>query len=420
MADMIHNDATKDFVLRHRDDDVRMLALQKNVSPDVDLPFALLQIAGWQTARRKLPSWAAKEDIVYPVHLSMEQCSSEAAAEYKSRLITDFFRKKSTSDEGKATISGGFIDLTGGLGVDFSFIARNFEDSTYVEKDEQLCDIARHNLPVLGLPESKIVNADGIGYIRDTNRHFSLIFMDPARRDSNGGKVVAISDCTPDVVGNLDLLMSKTDALLVKLSPMLDRHKAVGDLRGFVKDVHIVSVDNECKELLLLLCNYTSEETKEHSRLRIICTNITGSTGQDIFSYYADEAVGTIPLYKDFSAEYLYEPNASIMKAGCFDILADRMQVRPVSNNSHLFVSDKKICDFPGRRFRILRTTSMNKKELRSALAGIDRANISTRNFPMKAEELKKKLKLKDGGGIFIFGTTDNDSRHLLFICESI
>jgi hypothetical protein len=426
---MGRNTATLEFIRRHADDDVRQLALRGTKDADVDLPFALDQIAGRQTARRKLPTWAATEGIVYPPHLSMEQCSSETTARYKAQLISNLLnttnylrpfgseqkatgtRPKDGNPEVERQLQTSFIDLTGGLGVDFSFLARVFDQAVYVEQQTDLCDAARHNMRLLGLEKAEIVCADGTDYLRQTTRHYTLIYIDPARRDVHGGRTFAISDCTPDVLTLLDELMAKSDVLLLKLSPMLDWRKAISDIgEQWVREVHIVSVGNECKELLLLL--FPGEG------LRVVCVN-------DCQVFESNGANGTEPHepYEPYGPHgpfprFLYEPNASIMKAGCFDEVAERFSVSQIAPNSHLFLADRLVADFPGRAFEVLAVTTMNKHELKEKLLGIEKANIAVRNFPLSVAELRRRLKISEGGSTYIFATTLKGKRHALLICS--
>ena len=396
------NKATKDFIREHADADVRQLALQGKKNPEVDMTYALEQIAGRQKSKTKLPSWAKVDGIVYPPHISMEQCSSEQTARYKAEVVMSANR---------------FVDLTGGFGVDFSFIAKKFKHAVYVERQEHLCDITSENFRLLGLDNAEVVNADGIEYLHQID-DADLIFIDPARRDDNGGRTYGIADCTPNVLEVLDELMQKTDVLLLKLSPMLDWRKAVKDIGG-ASEVHIVSVDNECKELLIMVKH-------DAQPIKVVCVNLLSNGNREVFefgeseSHFNDGELNSPRLNPQFESHYLFEPNASIMKAGCFDELQARYPIAQLDNNSHLFVSDHEIPGFPGRQFEILRSTSMNKRELKETLAGIDKANIAVRNFPVSVAELRKKLKLKDGGDVFIFATTVAKEGHQLFICRKI
>ena len=419
------NQATQDFIRQHQDDDVRQLAFLGSKYPEVDMPFALDQIRGRKMARVKLPRWASIDGIIYPPHISMEQCSSEATALYKAELaerllnqqkikICEFTTKdtvapKFAKNEGTCENQGkvGFADLTGGFGVDFSYIAERLGvRAMYVERQEHLCEKAKENFLRLGLANAEVKNGDGIEVLH-TLEHLSLIFIDPARRDDAGNKVVSLKDCTPDVTILQEEMLSKADYVVIKLSPMLDWHRAVNEL-SHVREVHIISVNNECKELLLVL------SARNMGDLRIYCVN----DAQSFVCEESDMEASSVKIAPSTLEEmqYLYEPNASLMKAGCFGVLSGRYDARMLSKNSHLFVSREPITAFPGRSFRIIAVSSFNKKELKRHLSGITKANIATRNFPLSVAELRKRLKLKDGGETYIFATTLSDESHVLVI----
>lgn len=523
----IMNQATLDFIRQHQDDDVRQLAFLGGKYPEVDMPFALDQIRGRKMARVKLPRWASIDGIIYPPHISMEQCSSEQTALYKAELAARLLGLSPSSSEngeekekesenasnlhlfeicefaGKGAVDSefakneatckkqqilteseenvneikeepyegdfseeiGFVDLTGGFGVDFSYIASRLDvKSMYVERQAHLCEAAKENFGRLGLKNAIVKNGDGIevlhsfaskkeaaasdslGITEDqsqsllkTNLGLKLIFIDPARRDDAGNKVVSLKDCTPDVTLLQEEMLSKADYVIIKLSPMLDWHRAVSEL-NCVQEVHIISVNNECKELLLVLsarnmddmrassadgesgedeidgAEGTDGEVKHAGNLRIYCIN-------DAQSFVCDELdmeSSSVKIAPSTLEEmlYLYEPNASLMKAGCFSVLSERYGARMLSKNSHLFVSREPITVFPGRSFRIIVVSSFNKKELKRHLSGITKANIATRNFPLSVAELRKRLKLKDGGETYIFATTLSDESHVLMITE--
>ena len=391
------NEATLQYVRQHADDDVRLLALRGSKDEQVDMHMALQQIQGRQTARMKLPSWARIDELVYPPHINMEQCSSEQTARYKASICR---RVVGTVPDTS------LVDLTGGLGVDCCFMSDAFSRTTYVERNTQLFDIASRNLRVLQ-KDVECVNADGTEFFR-TLPHVSMFFLDPARRDDHGSRTYGISDCTPNVLGLKDELMSKADHVLLKLSPMLDWRKAVGDLgRHFIREVHIVAVGGECKELLLLLSS-KGEGTE------VFCVN-----DDNVFRFSDEDAVSPLPFPETVSSGmYLYEPHAAMMKAGCFGLLSQRFAVTPLAQNSHLFVSDSLVEDFPGRSFVIDAVSSLNKRELRAALSDISRANVSVRNFPLSVAELRRRLKLADGGPVYIFATTLASGLHVLLICH--
>lgn len=508
----IMNQATLDFIRQHQDDDVRQLAFLGSKYPEVDMPFALDQIRGRKMARVKLPRWASIDGIIYPPHISMEQCSSEQTALYKAELAARLLGLSPSSSEngeekekesengsnlhlseicefaGKGTVDSefakneatckkqqilteseenvneikekphggdfseetGFVDLTGGFGVDFSYIASRLGvKSMYVERQAHLCEAAKENFGRLGLKNAIVKNGDGIevlhsfaskkeaaasdslGITEDqsrsllkTNLGLKLIFIDPARRDDAGNKVVSLKDCTPDVTLLQEEMLSKADYVIIKLSPMLDWHRAVSEL-NCVQEVHIISVNNECKELLLVLSARNmggmealsaDGEVKHSGNLRIYCVNDAQSFVCDELDIESSSVRIAPPVLEEM--QYLYEPNASLMKAGCFGVLSGRYDARMLSKNSHLFVSQAPIEAFPGRSFRIIAISSFNKKELKRHLSGITKANIATRNFPLSVAELRKRLKLKDGGETYIFATTLSDESHVLVITE--
>ena len=513
----IMNQATLDFIRQHQDDDVRQLAFLGSKYPEVDMPFALDQIRGRKMARVKLPRWASIDGIIYPPHISMEQCSSEQTALYKAELAARLLGLSPSSSEngeekekesenasnlhlseicefaGKGAVDSefakneatckkqqilteskeivneikegpregdfseeiGFVDLTGGFGVDFSYIASRLGvKSMYVERQAHLCEAAKENFGRLGLKNAIVKNGDGIEVLHSflpkkkdaasaddslgiiygqplslpkTNLGLKLIFIDPARRDDAGNKVVSLKDCTPDVTLLQEEMLSKADYVIIKLSPMLDWHRAVSEL-NCVKEVHIISVNNECKELLLVLsarnmdemeassADGAAGEVKHAGNLRIYCVNDAQSFVCDELDMESSSVKIAPPVLEEM--QYLYEPNASLMKAGCFSVLSERYGARMLSKNSHLFVSMEPIEDFPGRSFRIIAISSFNKKELKRYLSGITKANIATRNFPLPVAELRKRLKLKDGGETYIFATTLSDESHVLVITE--
>ncbi|WP_432298698.1 THUMP-like domain-containing protein [Bifidobacterium pseudocatenulatum] len=464
---------TADFVAAHRTEDVRQLALKAKRVEGLDLPLALDQIAGWQIACKKLPQWASCEGIIYPPHISMEQCSSQFTAQYKSEIAQTLLTpavtvrarmsdsaesdNQTTKSEPQLSNSGesdncevemclrmsdsaesdtqetktgvrvsdspesdtlvarsSMVDLTGGFGVDFSYLARGFSQATYVERQRHLCDLAEHNMAALGLDQARIVCGDGVEYLRQMDP-VDFIYLDPARRDEHGSRTYAIEDCTPNVLELRDLLLAKSQCTLVKLSPMLDWRKAVADFDGTVREVHIVATGNECKELLLVLGQQVHEEP---SAPRVFCVNDNQRIDYDSAAYTQGLRIGGKPLPE--AKNYLYEPNASIMKAGCFDLVEERFGVAQVGPSSHLFVSATPVADFPGRGFAIEAIGGMNKKDIKRLLNGTKQANIAVRNFPLTAPQLRKKLKLADGGPVYLFGTTMQGCDHVLLRTSKI
>mgnify|MGYP000531474523 CR=1 FL=1 len=482
------NDVTRAFAEAHRNEDVRDLALKTKRTADLDLPAALDQIAGWQIARNKLPQWAACADIVYPAHISMEQCSSQFTAQYKAEIARRLLRSLPQS-AGQTANDATMTDLTGGFGVDFSYLAREFGHATYVERQSHLCELAAHNMAALGLTQAQVVCGDGVEYLR-AMEPAQLIYIDPARRDEHGARTYAIEDCTPDVLALRDLLLAKARYVMIKLSPMLDWRKAVDDFAGTVAEVHIVSTGNECKELLLVLgrpaqvdardgvdgagshrrpaahahmgqmdirARQTSSDKTPLARTRVeqmnggmdladtvgsfdgeseaertvaashdgryaaphvFCVNDDQRIDYDSAAYTQGLRIGGKPLPE--AKNYLYEPNASIMKAGCFDLVEERFGVTQVGPSSHLFVSATPVADFPGRGFAIEAIGGMNKKDIKRLLNGTKQANIAVRNFPLTAPQLRKKLKLADGGPVYLFGTTMQGCDHVLLRTSKI
>ncbi len=433
---------TSEFVKQFRESDPRKLALQASHYPDVDMPYALNQIQGWQTAQRKLPSWAACDGVVYPPHLNMEQCSSEPTARYKQQVARRWAERIPNASRTSMT------DLTGGFGVDFSFTSRCFDCATYVERNASLCEVVGANLPRLGIRNAQVKCAEAEAVLEQMEPQ-TMIFLDPARRDEHGAKTVLIADCTPDVCQLLPSLMQKSQFVMLKLSPMLDWHKAIVDLDGKVREVHIVSADGECKELLLVLAPDGKPEvqvfcvdilSKPDSQgvyprsefVYSIATNVQEEVMEN--NSKSENSTSAQPTNSTFNIQhstlppatnstfniqhstFLFEPNASVMKAGCFDEIARAYGICAISRNSHLFLSDHEIDGFPGRTFVIDAVTTMNKRQLRQTLSGMKQANIAVRNFPLSVAELRKRLKLNDGGDTYIFATTTSEGDHILML----
>lgn len=391
------NQDTLLFIEQHANDDVRQLALAGHKYPHVDMPWALNQIRGRQIATVKLPLLARISGIHYPAHLSMEQCSSQTAAHYKLRVARSL-----TGNAERRSIT----DLTGGFGIDFLAISTAFRQATYVERSPELCALMQHNLGVLGR-EAQVMCMEAeqaIGSIEPQ----TLIYIDPARRNAAGGRTYAIADCTPDVLTLMTRMLEKARWVMVKLSPMLDWHQAVKAL-GCVSQVHIVSVNGECKELLLV-CT-----AQQQDNLTIFCAD-----NRKVWTFTPTAATPIYTKEPIAAGQYLYEPNASVMKSGLMAQVCLQYHTQMIAPNSNLFISQEPVDGFPGRRFHIKAVSTLNKKQLRTTLAGIDRANITVRNMPLSVDYLRKKLHLKDGGGTYIFGTTAQDGNHILLVCEKI
>lgn len=423
----------KQFIQGHREDDVRQLALQADRYHDIDMPTALTQIAGWQSIRNKVPTWAACDDIIYPTHLPLEQCSSEVTAIYKYGIVSKLGEHVS------------FADLTGGFGIDCWFMSHAFQHTTYIERQEELVHIAQHNFHALNsktFPSNQetqavfnlsgenyplsnarqqeatglsfdFIHNDSITWLTESQKQFSWFFIDPARRDSHGGKTVAISDCEPDVSKLEEMLVSKASHVMIKLSPMLDLDLALNQLKH-VAEAHIISVDNECKELLLIL---SKDVITDIDQTPIHCVNIK-KDGMQTFAFNKAEEQQTAYSIASEIGHYLYEPNASILKAGAYRYLAKHYGVLKLHANSHLYTTDKLIGDFPGRIFKVEGFCNFGKKELKTMLADCTKANITVRNFPASVADLRKRLHLQEGGDTYLFATTLHPVQKILIKCK--
>lgn len=381
-----------------RTENISRLALRLSGNPDA--AFLLRQVEGWQRLSVKVPSWAAVDALHYPHRLALEQCSGEAAARYKAELVSRLFPNGAEA----------MADLTGGLGVDFSFVARHFKRAAYVERQEELCNLAMHNFPLLGLHHALVHHADGVEYLRQMSP-VDLLFLDPARRDAAGRKTVLLEDCEPNVIELLPLLLEKSKVCILKLSTMLDLHQALQALEC-VREVHVFAERGECKDLLLVL---QSGYNNSHTPAVIYCAD----DAQRFFFTVAEEASAT-PSYTSTLGTYLYEPSAAVMKAGAFKQVAVNFAVKKLHPNSHLYTSDTLHADFPGRSFIIERTCGFGKRELKTFCADTPQANLTVRNFPTTVADLRKRLKLREGGDVYLFATTLADESHCLIACRKV
>ena len=386
--------ATKVFIEQHRNEDVRTLALQGKRYPDVNIREAATQIEGWQLACEKLPAWASTAGIIYPPKISMEQCSSESTAKYKASIM-----------EG-----GKFADMTGGFGIDFSYVCHNFNEAFYIERNERLCEIARSNFLQLGLDHATVMNGNSEELLASLP-DLDWILIDPARRDGDGRKVVALSDCEPDVVQLEEQMLTKAANVMIKCSPMLDTTLACRQLNN-VGAVYVVAVNNECKELLIVLGRNKTDDYSIH------CVNILKESMQQFVFTQADEVSSSINYSKEVG-KYLYEPNSTIQKAGCPRVLSERMSIKKLHANSQLYTADNLVPDFPGRVFEVVEVLGFSKAEVKKIQA-LQKANITVRNFPESVQLLRKRLKLSEGGDNYIFATTLADERKVVVICKKI
>ncbi len=397
------SEKTITFINDHEGSDVRTLALQAARYSEVDVPAAIVQIAARQTARTKLPTWWRTSGIYYPHHLPMEQCSSEVTACYKARIIPEGLKR-----------GGVLTDLSGGFGVDFVCMAKGFKMATYVERQEELCALMSHNKSLLGLPDAQVVHADGIEYLQRMP-HQQVVFIDPARRDIQGRKTVAISDCEPDIKQLNSLLTEKADMVIVKLSPMLDISQVLSELPT-IREVHVVAVAGECKELLLVM-----DKDARSVEARICCLNlppVPPEVWPSPFLFSKDEEEESEYSLATEVGTYLFEPHAALLKAGAFRCVASRYGLQKLHSNSHLYTGDSALADFPGRSFEVIDHGGFGKHGEKKLFRYGRKMNLTVRNFPASVAELRKRLKLAEGGDDYLFATTLADGEKQWILCR--
>ncbi|MFK7750398.1 MAG: RsmD family RNA methyltransferase [Kordia sp.] len=360
-------------------DPTKLLLKHKEVS---GIPFAEIieQIQAKIRCEKKLPAWFATENIYFPNKLNIEQTSSEQTANYKATLLQ----------------GNSLIDLTGGFGVDCYAFSKQFQKVTHCEISSQLSEIVTYNYNILGIDTIETINTDGIEYLKETSQKYDCIYIDPSRRNDIKGKVFLLEDCLPDVVSHQELLYTKANTILIKTSPLLDITNGLRALKH-VKEIHVVAVQNEVKELLWLIDTKSNTEN-----ISIKTINLTNKA-QMFFNFQLSEEKQLTINYGE-PKKYVYEPNAAIMKAGGFSSIAKAFQLEKLHPHSHLYTSDTLI-DFPGRRFQIQKIIPFNKKVFKKEL-NLSKANITTRNFPVSVATIRKKLTLADGGSDFLFATT--------------
>ncbi len=386
------------YIKAHHKEDVHRLALQ--LRGNVNANYILRQIDGLQRLRHKVPLWAKISGIQFPQHLSIEQCSSEATAIYKYEVA-----KRLLPDGGR------FVDLTGGFGIDFYFIAHNFDQTVYVERDAELCRLAKNNFSLLGLNDVDIHCSDASAYITDM-AHTDLVFIDPARRSDVGRKVVRISDCSPDIRSLFPTLKKKANFIMIKLSPMLDITTAIHEIPG-ISEVHVVGNASECKELLIICPGSVNETFYKNTTARIFCHDEQAS-----YSFFTEEEKHVKAVYATQIEAYLYDPSPTVMKSGALRLLTSWYSVKKVSTHSHLYTSDTFCESFPGRKFRIISARGFSKQELSHFKN--TQANLAVRGFPDTTENLKKRLKIKDGGDVYIFACQDIKGKKLLIEAKKV
>lgn len=347
------------------------------------------QIVAKQKSEKKLPTWFTSKNIYYPAKLSIEQTSSEITADYKSNLVT----------------GSSIVDITGGFGVDCFAFSKQFKKVTHCEINNELSEIVAHNYKQLGVSNIETIASDGLEYLKNTSEKYDCIYIDPSRRNDAKGKVFLLKDCLPNVPENLDLLFEKSDTILIKNSPILDITSTINELKH-VKEIHIVAVKNEVKELLFLL----KKNCKETVEVKTV--NMLENSHQE----FIFNSNSTIDLDYTLPQEYLYEPNSAILKSGGFNEVATQLKVNKLHQHSHLYTSEKFIENFPGRIFKIESTFPYNKKKFKKEIT-TDKANITTRNFPKTVAQIRKETKLKDGGDTYLFFSTNMNNELIVINC---
>lgn len=379
------------FINQHLITDLNKLLLKGSPYENVDIRAIVEQIDAKKRCEKKLPTWFKTPNIYYPNKLNVEQTSSEETAKYKVNLIV-----------GKS-----LIDLTGGFGIDDYYFSKRFDSVTHCELNDSLSKIVSHNYQQLHVDNIKTVSGDGLDYLKNTRGKFDWIYIDPSRRHDSKGKVFFLADCLPNVPEHLDFLFKKTDNILLKTSPLLDISIGLNELQH-VKAIHVVSLNNEVKELLWILC-----KDYDHTKIEITAVNLKRGLGETFKFYMEDESQAKVRYSNPKT--YIYEPNSSILKAGAFKSVAEHYNVDKLHQHTHLYTSDTLI-DFPGRHFIVEEIIPYNKKTFKKT--GIKKANITTRNFPDSVPQIRKKLGVDDGGEIYIFCTTDIDDNRIVLITK--
>jgi len=388
------NSETKEFISTHLNADVHQLALQAGRFPLVDMALAIRQINGMQKIKTKVPLFYTTDEILYPAQLSLEQSSSQSTATYKSTLC-----------EGNS-----LADLTGGFGIDCCFISAHFKHVSYVERQSELCELASHNFKVLGKNHIEIFNQDTETFLPEMQT-VDWIFIDPARRGTGGKKVVLLSDCEPDLSALSALLLEKAANVMIKLSPMMDISAALRDLPQ-TTEVHIVAVENECKEVLLIL------RKNNEKPLQVFTINFGKNDHQQLFRFDAHEESNATSKLSSEVGKYLYEPNAAVMKSGGFKLIGNYFGLSKLHDNTHLYTGNELLLEFPGRIFNVKKVWGNSKSSLKQLTTEHPKANISTRNYPISVDELRKKLKIKDGGETYLFACTLANEEKVIIDCK--
>lgn len=382
---------TQDFISRNKTTEITRLILKGSPFVNVTIQEIANQILAKQKSDKKLPTWFQTEKIYYPKAISIEQSSSEATAKYKSMLIS----------------GDSIIDITGGFGVDCYYFSNSFKNVIHCEINEELSKIVAYNFTQLLVKNIKPIAVNGVNYLKNSSEKYDCIYIDPSRRNEVKGKVFLLKDCVPEIPPKIDFLFTKTKTILIKTSPILDISQTIKELKN-VKEVHVVAVKNEVKELLFLL---------EKNYLGVIKIK-TANLKKEQTSTFEFEFESSQTSSFSFPQNYLYEPNAAILKSGGFNQITNSFEVHKLHQNSHLYTSDTLI-DFPGRKFKILEQLPYDKKLIRKKLTE-GKANITTRNFPKTVAQIRKETKIKDGGNMYLFFTTNQKNMLTVLICHKI
>ena len=381
----------QDFIAKNLNSNISKLLFKGSPFDSINIQDLVEQIESKRKSLSKLPTWFDLNNIYYPNKLNIEQTSSEVTANYKANLISGY----------------SIVDLSGGFGVDTYYFSKRFKGVTHCEINTNLSEIVAHNFQLLKADTITVVPKDGLKYLPTQQEKYDWVYIDPSRRNDIKGKVFLLKDCLPNVPENLDTLFGFTNNILIKVSPMLDITSAINELK-FVKEIHIIAVQNEVKELLFIL------EKAYKKTIKVKTINITKSTEQIFKSDFKKEVTTKFSLPQT----YLYEPNSAILKAGFFNEVSNQLELNKLHKNSHLYTSFDLIL-FPGRRFKIIKQLSYNLKELKK-LIRVSKANITVRNFPETVAQIRKKTKLKDGGDIYLFFTTNFNNKHIVLICKKV
>ncbi|RNC87234.1 MAG: class I SAM-dependent methyltransferase [Winogradskyella sp.] len=388
----ILNTEVQAFISKNLKTDITSLLLKGVPFENIDSKDIIEQIEAKKRCEIKLPSWYNTKNIYYPNKLNIEQTSSEKTANYKAQLIN----------------GDTLIDITGGFGVDCLYFSKQVKNITHCEINSELSEIVKHNYKNLNISNIECRNENGIDALKQIDKPFDWIYIDPSRRDDSKNKVFLLSDCTPNVKTFQGLFFKYAKNVMIKTSPLLDIKATRNNLK-FAKELHIVAVNNDVKELLWIL------ERDYDAEFTIKAVNLT-KTSPQTFQFSFNEESNTIPEYS-LPLTYLYESNSAILKAGAFNILSDKLNIPKLHQHSHLYTSDE-LLNFPGRRFMIVKCIPFNKKAF--SKEGISKANVTTRNFPLSVGDIRRKLKVKDGGDVYLFFTSDLNNSRVIIICKKV